>query len=140
MSGVRTSIFIDSVVGITVVRDDDSLITGGFGGLNDVLHALVYGPNSLGYGVVNARMAHHIAVGEVHDNEVILVFFDSCDELILHLVGAHFRLQVVRCHLWRSYQDTIFTLIGGLSATVKEECNIRILLCLCGMELLLAQF
>ena len=45
----------DGVVGISVVSYDDSLISVGLGSLDNVLYAVVYGVNSLGNGVVNAR-------------------------------------------------------------------------------------
>ena len=96
---VGRAVFVDGVVGIAMVGDDDGLIAGGLGGLDHLLHALVYRPDGFGNGVVNARVAHHVAVGEVHNDEVVQVFLDGRHELVLHLERAHLRLQVVGRHL-----------------------------------------
>ena len=123
-----------------MVGDDDSFITGGLGSLDYLLHALVYRPDSFGNGVVNARMAHHIAIREVHNNKVVLIFLDSGHELILHLVSAHLRLQVVGCYLRRRHKDAVFALERSLTTTVEKESYVGILLCFGRMKLFLAQF
>lgn len=40
-------------------------------------------------------MADHVAVGEVDDDEVVLVFPDGLVEFVLDFIGAHFGLEVV---------------------------------------------
>ena len=83
-------------------------------------------------------MPHHITVGEVHHDEIVFGLVDSSHELILHLVGTHLRLQVVGSHLRTWNQDTILTLVRSLTTTIEEEGHVSILLCLSGVQLLLA--
>ena len=66
VSSVGRTVGVQSVVGITVVGDDDHLITVGLGSLNGILHAVVDGYNGLLDSLVDTRVAHHVAVGVVH--------------------------------------------------------------------------
>ena len=83
-------------------------------------------------------MTYHISIGEVHHDKVILLGVDGTNELILHLIGTHLRLQVVGSHLRRRNQDTILTLVWCLATTIEEEGNVSVLLRLSGVQLLLA--
>ncbi len=136
--GVWCAVWVDGVVGIAVVGDDDSLVTGGLGSLDDLAYAVVYGYYGLGDGVVHTGVAYHVAVGEVNDDEVVLVLLDGVNQLVLHLVGGHLWLEVVGGYLWRSHEDAVLTFVWSLATTVEEECNVCILLRLSGVELLLA--
>ena len=138
VGGVGCTVIVDGVVGITVVGNDDGLIVIGLGSLDDVVHAGVYGDNSLSDGVVHTRMAHHIAVGEVDHDEVVLLGVDGTDELVLHLIGAHLGLQVVGGHLRRVHENTVLTGERLLTAAVEEERHMGVFLSLGGMQLALA--
>ena len=50
-------------------------------------------------GLVHAGVAHHVAVGEVEDDHVVVAGEDALDALVGDLIGAHLRLQVVGGHL-----------------------------------------
>ena len=56
MSGVRGTILVDSVVCITVVSDDDSLIIVSLGSLDNVLYTVVNSVNSLSDSVVDTSV------------------------------------------------------------------------------------
>jgi len=133
--GVGRAIGIDRVIGIAVVGDDDCLIVVGLGGLDDLSHAIVDSPYGLGNGVIDTGMSHHVAIGEVHHDEVILLCVDGTDEFIFHLVCAHLGLQVVSGHLGRGHKDAVLALERSLATAIEEESDVRILLGLGGMEL-----
>ena len=81
-------------------------------------------------------MAHHVAVGKVDDDEVVLVLTYGSHELVLHLIGTHLGLEVVGCHLRRSHEYAVFAFVRLLAPTVEEEGDVCILLCLCCVQLL----
>ena len=139
MCGVRRTIFINSVVGITVISYDNSFVIIGLGSLYHLLYTVVNGPDSLGNGMINTRMSHHVTIGKVHNYEVILLRINGSDELLLYFQSAHFRLQVVCRHLWRRHKYTVFVLKRLFTATVKEEGYMGIFLCFGCMQLLFAQ-
>lgn len=73
MGRVGRAVGIEGVVGIAVVGYDDGGVIVLLGCLNNFFHAIVEHLHSLLYGCVNARMTHHIAVGEIDHDEVILL-------------------------------------------------------------------
>ena len=137
MSGVGRAVGIDGIVGITVVGNDDSLVVIGLGSLNYFAHAIVNGMHSLGNGIIDACMTYHVTVGEVHNDEVVLLCTDGCHKFVLHFVGTHLGLQVVGGHLWGCYENTILILIGRFAATIEEECYMSIFLRLGSVQLFL---
>ena len=73
-------------------------------------------------------MAHHVAVGEVHHNEVIFADGDGVGEFVGNLGSAHFGFEIIGGYLGRRHQDALFTLEGSFAATVEEECHVGIFL------------
>ena len=71
--------------------------------------------------VVDTRMPHHVAVGEVQADEIVFLRIERLDQLVLHLVGAHLGLKVVGRHLGRSDQNAVFAGEFLLAAAVEEE-------------------
>ena len=61
MSGVRGTVLVDSVVCITVVSDDDSLIIVSLSSLDNVLYAVVNSVNSLSDSVVDTSVTYRTA-------------------------------------------------------------------------------
>ena len=119
-----------------MIGNDDGLVTNLLSSLNHLVHTLV---NSL-YGslnsLINTSVANHIAVSEVHHDEVIFVLLDGSHQLILYLVGAHLGLQVVSGNFRTGYQNTLLAFVGSLTTAIEEECHVCILLCLGCMQLL----
>ena len=138
MSSVGSAVGVDGIIGVAVVGDDDSLVAGSLCCLDDLADALIDGFHSSLDGFVNTRMSHHIAIGEVHHDEVVLVLLDGFDEFVLHLVSAHLGLEVVGCHLRTCDEDALLAFVGSLSATVEEEGHVCVLLRLGCVELLQA--
>ena len=100
---------------------------------------MVNGPNSLGNGVIDTGVTHHVTIGEIHNDEIVLLGIDGTNELVLHFISRHLRLQVVSCHLWRGNQDTVFPIERLFTTPIKEECNVSIFLRLCSVKLLFTQ-
>ena len=123
-----------------MVGNNDGLIAGSLGCLHHFLHAFVYGLHRLFDSLVNTRMAHHVAIGKVHHDEVVLVLLDGSHQLVFHLVCTHLRFQVVCSHFRRRNQDTVFSFERSLAPTVEEERHVCIFLRLCRMQLRLALF
>ena len=98
--GVGRAVGVDSIVGIAVVGDDDDLVVAcGLGCLDYFLNALVYGCDGFLNSLVDASVAYHVAVGEVDNDEMVLILLDGCHELVLDLEGAHLGLEVVGGYL-----------------------------------------
>ena len=138
MSGVGSAVGVDGIVGVAVVGDDDSLVAGSLCCLDDLAYALIDGFHGSLDGFVNTRMSHHVAICEVHHDEVVLVLLDGFHQLVLHFVGAHLGLEVVGCNLRTCHENAFLTFVGSLSATVEEEGHVCVLLRLGCVELLQA--
>ena len=138
MGSIGSAVGIDGIIGITMVGNDDSLVVVGLSCLDNVLDTVVNSPNGLGNGIVNTSVTYHITIGEVNNDEVVLVLVDSCHQLVLYFISRHLRLQVVGGYLWRRNQNTVLALERLLATTVEEEGDVSILLCLGSMQLLLA--
>ena len=138
MSGVRSTVFVQSTVGITMVSNDNCFIILCFGSFDYILHASVYSDNSFLYSFVNAGMTYHVTISEVHYNEIVFVFVDGSYQFIFHFVSAHFRFQVISSHFRRWNEDTVFLVKRSFTSTVEEECHMGILLRFSDMKLALA--
>ena len=123
-----------------MVGNDDRLVVVGFGCFDDLLHAVVDSPYCLGDGVIDTCVTHHVTVGEVHHDEVVLVLVDGCHQFVLYLEGTHFRFQVVGSYLGRRNEDAVLTLEGSLATTIEEEGDMCVFLCLSSMQLFLSLF
>ena len=126
------------MIGISMVSDDNHLITIRFRGLYGISQASVDRNNRFLDRLVHARMTNHIAIRIVHDDEIVLLRSDRLHQFILHLVSAHLRLQVVCSHFRRRHQDAILVIVRSLAATIEEESHVRVFLGLGDMELRLA--
>ena len=136
MGGIRRTVGVDGIVGIAVVGNDDSLITVRLCGLNHVMHTCIDSHNGLLYSLIHTGMTHHVTIGKVHHNEIILVGADGLHQTVAYKVGAHLGLQVVCGHLGRRHQDTVLALERKLAPAVQEECHVCVFLSLGYMELL----
>ena len=77
-----------------------------------LMKAEVYNEQGLSLIHIYTGMTHHITIGVVHHDEIELLGLDSCNQLVLHLVRTHFRLQVVSGNLRRRNQDALFSIVG----------------------------
>ena len=118
-----------------MVGDDDGLVAHLEGSGDDVAHAGVNGNDSLLDSFIYTRVSHHVAVCEVHDDEIVNVLADSFDKLVLHLVCRHLGLQVVGGDLRAGHEDAILALEGSLASAVEEEGYVCVLLRFGGVEL-----
>jgi hypothetical protein len=74
-----------------------------------------------------AGMAHHVRIGDIANDDIILARADRCRQLFCQVGGAHFRLQIIRGDFGRRDQDALFEGIRVLAATVEKKCDVRIL-------------
>ena len=76
-------------------------------------------------------MADHVAVGEVQNDNVILVFLDQGKNRLGNLICAHLRLEVEGGNLFgrrRRNENSVFAFELGFFAAVEEESYVGILL------------
>ena len=85
--------------------------------------------------IPHARMANHVGVGVVGDDEVVLGGRDRSDQLVGDARGAHLGLEVVRGDLWRRHQAAILAGPRSLAAAVEEVRHMGVLLGLGHVEL-----
>ena len=88
------------MVGVAVVGGDDGLIAHSLCCLHNIVQALVNHLYGLSDGGIDARVAHHISVGQIHHNPVILIGLECIHQLVLHLNGRHGGLQVICGDFW----------------------------------------
>ena len=138
MGRVRGAVWVDGIVCIAVVSDDNHFIVVSLSCFNHVFHAVVNGMHGLGNGIVDACVAHHVAVCKVHHDEVILLGVDGTHQFVFHGVCTHFGLQVIGGHFGRRHQDAVLALIRSLASAIEEEGHVSVFLSLCRVELLLA--
>src|SRR5690606_30034771 len=74
----------------------------------------------------HAGMADHVRVGEVDNNQVKFLRFDSANELIQYLISGHFRLQIIGRDLWARHQNAFLAGIDALLPAVQEEGDMGI--------------
>ena len=118
-----------------MVGDDDGFVAVGLGSLHDIVDTVVDSGHSFLDSFVDSGMSYHVAVGKVHDNPVVFSCADGLHELVLHLIGAHFGLEVVGSHLGTCYKDAVLTLEGRFASAVEEEGNVGIFFRFGGVEL-----
>ena len=109
-----------------------------------IVHHIMHADVKRLYGLLDCGiytcMAHHIAIGEVYYDEVILLGVDSGHKFLSHLGSRHLRLEVVSSHFWRSHEYSVLTLEWLLASAIEEERHMGILLRLSYMKLLLTLF
>ncbi len=135
MSRVGSAVFVECVIGITVIGDDDHFITVGFSSFDSVFHTVVDSSYRLLDSAVDTGMAYHVAVSIIYDDKVELLCMDSFHQFVFYFVSAHFRLQVVSGNLRTRNQDALFSLVRSFAATVEEESHVSILFRFSDMKL-----
>ena len=70
MGRIGRTVRVNRIVGIAVVCDDDHLVTVSLGSLYHFAGTLVHRLDRFGYRIVHARMAHHVAIGEIEGDEI----------------------------------------------------------------------
>ena len=130
VGSVRTAgLGVDHQLRIAVVGGDDHSAAFRSHRLVDFTQAGVHGFNGFGGGFELAAVAHHVGVGEVHDQDIKMTFVHRFDHRVFHPLGAHLRLQVVGGHFGRRDQDAFLSGISLLDAAVEEVSDVRVFLC-----------
>ena len=124
MSRVRRTVGIDGVVAVAVVGDDDYLIIVAQCSFHRLVHADVDGCDCLLDGVIYARMPHHVAVGVIEDDAVVLLAVQCVSESDGHLRCGHHRLQVVGGYLRTRDKYPVLVLKLRFTAAREEERNV----------------
>src|SRR5574344_856976 len=135
MSSVRSTVSIDSIIGISMIGNYYCLIAVLLCCLNNIVNTSVNSNHSLLNSFVYSRVAHHISISKVHNDKVEFFAVNSLNQLISNRICAHLRLQIVCSHLWRRNQYTLFLIEWSLTTAIEEESNMSILLCFCNMKL-----
>ena len=136
MCRVGRAVGIDGMVGIAVVGGDDGFVAHRLGRFHNLVQTLVDGLHGGLDGGIDACVTHHVGVGEVHHDPVVLVGLQGLDKFVLHLEGRHLGLQVVGSHLGRGNQDALFARERLLTPAVDEGCDVGIFLGLGDVQLL----
>ena len=128
MRRVRCSIRIDGVIAVTVIGNDNDLITVVECGFDHFVTTLVDGLNGFHDRFIDAGMADHVAVREVERNIIELLRLNSSHEGFGHFRSRHLRLHVIGRHFRTRNQDTLLTRILGFATAVEEESHMGKLL------------
>ena len=129
MGGVGgDAVGVQHPLGIAVVGGDQGHAAHAGGGLHHLAHAVVHGLHGLDGGLKHAGVAHHVAVGEVEDDHVVIAALDALDGLLGDLGGAHLGLEVIGGHLGGGDQAAILSGEDLLRPAVEEEGHVGVLL------------
>ncbi len=123
-----TSLFVQHLLGVTVVGSDQALATHFGQGVGHATDAVVNGFTRFDGGIEHTGVTNHVAIRVVTDDDVVLAALDGRNQLVSQLFGAHFRLQVIGRHFRAGHDLAIFAGEAGLFATVEEEGDVSILL------------
>ena len=125
-----TGIIIYKLFCITVVSADKELSVNLFDCLYSLSYTLINSLNSLDRSCLDTCVANHIRVCEVDDDHIIFIRFDCLNKFLANFRCAHLRLHVIGRNLRGFYKDSVLSLVRLLNATVEEESNVCVLLCL----------
>ena len=125
-----SGLIIHQLLHISMVCTDEHCAVCFFDGLHSSSHTGVHSLHRLDSRVLHSRMAHHIRVGKVNDDHVILSGANGLHQLIAHRRGAHLRLKVIGGYLGGLHQDPLLSRIRLLHSAIEEEGHMGILLCL----------
>ena len=128
VGGHGAAIGLEHDLGVAVVGGDHGDAAHFQGGLHHPAHARVHRLHGLDGGLENAGVAHHVAVGEVQDDDVIRAGVDALDALVADLPGAHLGLEVVGGHLGGGHQHPVLAGVLLFHAAVEEEGDVGVLL------------
>src|SRR5580704_1981013 len=117
---------IDQHFGVAVVGgDEDCAALGADRGL-DAAEAGVYGFYSFHCRLDLAGVAHHIGVGEVHDDHVEGPVFHGFHDRVGDTGGAHFRFQIVSGDFGRGDEQALFAGERLFDTSVEEVGNVGV--------------
>ena len=128
MGGHRAAIRLRHLLGVAVVGGDHGDAAHLQCGVHHPAHAAVYGLHGLHRRVIDAGVAHHVAVGKVQNDHVIGAGLDALHALVRHLRRAHLRLLIVGGHLGGGHQYPVLTGKHSLGPAVEEEGHMGVLL------------
>ena len=101
MGGLGLALSVLHDFAVAVVGDEQHTALAGLHGSHHAAHAFIHHRAGFHGGGEHARMAHHIAVGQVADHQVVLAALPGFHELVRDLAGAHGRFLVISLHLAR---------------------------------------
>ena len=126
MGGEGLAVLIQHLLGVAVVGGDKGHAAQVRRGLHDLGHAGVHGLHG-GHGrVEDTGVAHHVAVGKVQDDDIVLAALDAANGLFRDGRGAHFRFQVIGCDLGGGDKAPVLPGEDGLLAAVEEEGHVGV--------------
>jgi hypothetical protein len=75
----------------------------------------------------NARMAHHVAIGEIADHKIVRAGIPGFHKFVRHFNGAHGRLLVVGFHLAGGrHKDAILTSKRLFKSAIEKVGDVRV--------------
>ena len=115
---------------VTMIRRDQDFSP-------DFLHGIHYPPNTniqvfdcLDGGLKITAVAHHIGIGVIADNHVIVTTLDCRHQFVSDFRGAHFRLLVIGRDIGGIDQNAIFKFKRLFPPAIEEECDMGVFFCL----------
>ena len=139
MGGVGgRAVSVQHPLGVAVVGGNEGHAAHPGGSLHHLAHPRVHGLHGLDGGLEHAGVAHHVAVGEVEDDHIVIATLNALDGLLGDLGGAHLRLEIVGGHLGGGDQTAVLAREHLLGAAVEEESHMGVLLRLGNAELSIA--
>ena len=128
VGGKGGAVVVHHLVGVAVVGGEQHAAAHLLHSLHHAAHAGVHGLHGLHSGLEHAGVAHHVAVGVVEDEGVVLAGLHGLHHLVGDLIGAHLGLQIVGGHSGGLDQNAVLAGVLLLHAAVEEEGDMGVLL------------
>src|ERR1700730_5560111 len=126
MRSVRRTVRVAHQFAIAMVGGHESFAIQSKSFLQNLAHTIIDGFHGFDSGLHDSGMSDHIWVGEIKYHQVIIL--EPFHHFFGNFWGAHLRLKVIRRHLWRWHDYSIFARIRGLNSAIKKVSDVRILL------------
>ena len=128
---------IDHHICVTVVSADKHCSVCSLNCTGNLANTFIYYLNSLNCCWNHTGVSNHIRISKVCYNHIIFLRVNSIKNLLANFRSTHLRLKVIGRNILRAvYKYSVLALVWLLNTTVKEECNVSILLCLSNSSLL----
>ena len=130
-----TCCLIDQLFCISMICTDEHLSVHFFQCIHCFSYTLIHCFDRFDRCIFYSSMSDHIRICKIDNDHIIFVRFDRIYQLIAYFICTHLRFQIISCHFWRFYKDSVFSLVWFFYSTVEEECYMCIFFSLCNTSL-----
>src|ERR1700730_10211891 len=126
MRGVRRTVGVAHQLAIAMVGGHESFAIQSESFVQNLAHTIIDGFDGFDSRLHDSGMSDHVWVGEIKYHQLIIL--EPFDHFFGNFWRAHLWLEVIRRHLWRWHDYSVFARIRDLNSAIKKVGDVRILL------------